>query len=127
TTVLKVLAGHPGGCLSVDDLKRAVAILLSSGPDWADRTKRLLARAPHLDIFSQSLVLCDAHWWQITEAGRTLLAAIENPGAPVVEEALQGTPAEPAIYSTSAPMPMNLVGRRQRKARRRRRAARPAA
>ena len=31
TTVLKVLAGHPGGCLSVADLRRAVAILISSG------------------------------------------------------------------------------------------------
>ena len=39
-TVLKVLAGHPNGCLSVDDLKRAVAILISSGPDWTNRTKR---------------------------------------------------------------------------------------
>jgi hypothetical protein len=59
-TVLKVLAGHPGGALSVDDLKHAVAILMTSGRDWTDRTKRMLARAPDLDIFSQSLVIRDA-------------------------------------------------------------------
>jgi hypothetical protein len=126
-TVLKVLAGHPDGRLSVDDLKRVVAILICSGPDWTDRTKRRLARAPDLDIFSQSLVICDAHRWQITDAGRALLAAIEDPAAaPVVEEATS-TAAEPPMYATSAPLPMHHVGRRERKSRRRRRAARPAA
>jgi hypothetical protein len=127
-TVLKVLAGHPDGSLSVEDLKRAVAILITSGADWTGRTKRLAARAPDLDIFSQSLVTCDAHRWRITEAGRVLLAAIDSPAAAVVDEAPQGAAAEPAMYSTSAPLPMSQVGRRQqRKTRRRRRAGRPAA
>ena len=71
-TVLKVLAGHPQGRLSVDELKRAVAILICSGSEWTDRTKRMLARAPGLDIFSQSLVVRDAQGWQITEAGRSI-------------------------------------------------------
>jgi hypothetical protein len=127
-TVLKVLAGHPDGRLSVDNLKRAVAILMCSGPEWTDRTKRLLARAPDLDIFSQSLVMCDAHRWQITEAGRAFLAAIENQAASaVVEEAPKNAPAELPMYATSAPLPMHVVGRRQRRSRRRRRGARPAA
>jgi hypothetical protein len=126
-TVLKVLAGHPGGCLSVDDLKRAVAILICSGTNWTDRTKRLLARAPQLDIFSQSLVIREVQGWQITEAGRALLAAIENPAAPAVEEAPEKAAAEPPMYATSAPLPMHLAGRRQRKSRRRQRAGRPAA
>lgn len=104
-TVLKVLAGHPGGRLSVDDLKRAVAILICSGPDWTDRTKRLLARAPGLDIFSQSLVIRDAQGWQITEAGRALLAAIEKPAA--------APPADEPMYSISAPLPGLIVGRRR--------------
>jgi hypothetical protein len=67
--------------LSVADLKRAVSILICSGPNWTDRTKRLLARAPGLDIFSQSLVVRDTQGWQITEAGHALLAAIEDPAA----------------------------------------------
>jgi len=53
-TILKVLAGHPEGRASLADLKHAMAILISSGSDWTDRTKRLAARAPDLDIFSQS-------------------------------------------------------------------------
>ena len=61
-TVLKVLAGHPGGRASIDDLRRTVAILISSGTDWTDRTKRLTARAPGLDIFSQAFVLRDKCW-----------------------------------------------------------------
>ena len=74
-TVLKVLAGHPGGRLSVADLTRCVSILISSGSDWTNRTKRLAARAPGLDIFSQLLVLRDSAGSQITEAGRAFLVS----------------------------------------------------
>jgi hypothetical protein len=123
-TILKVLAGHPGGYLSVADLKRAVSILICSGKDWTDRTKRLLGRAPGLDIFSQSLVVRDVQGWQITEAGRALLAAIEDPAAPLVAEEVSR--AEQPVYSTSAPLLANPVGRRDRKSRRRR-VGRPAA
>jgi hypothetical protein len=42
-SVLKVLAGHPGGRATVADLRHAIAILISSGTDWTDRTKRLAA------------------------------------------------------------------------------------
>jgi len=77
-TVLKVLAGYPEGRASLEELRRAVAILISSGPDWTDRTKRLAARAPGLDIFTQAFVLRDKSGWQITEAGRALLASIET-------------------------------------------------
>jgi len=78
-TVLKVLAGHPGGRLPVSDLTRCVSILISSGSDWTNRTTRLVARAPGLDIFSQALVFRDSAGWQITEAGRAFLVAIEAP------------------------------------------------
>jgi hypothetical protein len=81
-TVLKVLAGHPGGHASLVDLRRAVEILISSGPDWTNRMKRLAARAPDLDIFSQSFVLREDAGWQITDAGRALLSSVEAP-APV--------------------------------------------
>jgi hypothetical protein len=125
-TILKVLAGHPGGYLSVADLKRAVSILICSGPDWTDRTKRLLARAPGLDIFSQSLVVRDTKGWQITEAGRALLAAIEDPVASLVAEEVSSVLSEQPVNSTSPPL-VNPVGRRDRKSRRRRRVGRPAA
>src|SRR5260370_33169037 len=89
-TVLKVLAGHPEGRASLEELRRAVAILISSGPDWTDRTKRLAARAPRLDIFTQALVLRDKSGWQITEAGRALLAAIEAPLQKIIPEEPSG-------------------------------------
>ena len=97
-TVLKVLAGHPDGRASLPDLRRAVGILISSGTDWTDRTKRLAARAPGLDIFSQALVLRDTDGWQITDAGRTLLASIETrvPTTPESEQAREVV-VEPAL------------------------------
>jgi hypothetical protein len=64
-TVLKVLSGHPGGRASLIELRCAVAILISSGKDWTARTKRLAARAPGIDIFSQSFVLRDEAGWLI--------------------------------------------------------------
>ena len=76
-TVLKVLAGHPGGRAWLGELRRAVAILISSGTDWTDRTKNAWRRArPGLDIFTHAFVLRDAAGWQITEAGRVFLAAL---------------------------------------------------
>ena len=56
-TILNVLAGHPDGRASLAELNRCVGILVTSGPDWSNRTKRLAARVPDLDIFSQSLIL----------------------------------------------------------------------
>jgi hypothetical protein len=76
-TILKVLAGHPEGRASLADLTRCVSILISSGTDWTNRTKRLAARAPKLDIFGDSFVLRDDRGWQITESGRQFLASLE--------------------------------------------------
>jgi hypothetical protein len=55
-TVLKILVSYPDGFAVMADLKRDMAILATNGRDWADRTKRLAARVPDLDIFSQDLV-----------------------------------------------------------------------
>ena len=71
-----------------------------------DRTKRLAARAPGLDIFSQALVLRDADGWQITNAGRTLLASIEM-RVPTTPQSDQAVVAEPVAFP--APQPMRLV------------------
>ena len=117
-TILKVLAGHPEGRASLADLRRAVAILISSGTDWTDRTKRLAARAPGLDIFSQTLVLRDDTGWQITDAGRALLASVEKP-APVTATSDQG----PEVVVTLAPVPaspaIRLAAASRRRPRRR--------
>jgi hypothetical protein len=56
-TVLKVLVNYPDGFAMMGDLiKRDMAILATSGREWAERTKRLAARVPDLDLFSQGLM-----------------------------------------------------------------------
>jgi hypothetical protein len=87
-TVLKVLAGHPQGHASLADLTRNVSILISSGTDWTNRTKRLAARAPKLDIFGDSFVVRDDEGWRITDAGRLFLASLEGPLQAVSEIAV---------------------------------------
>ncbi|MCJ9728628.1 hypothetical protein [Bradyrhizobium sp. PRIMUS42] len=43
-TVLKILVSYPDGFAVMADLKRDMAILATSGQDWAERTKRLFAK-----------------------------------------------------------------------------------
>jgi hypothetical protein len=102
-TVLKVLAGHPEGRASLADLTRCVSILISSGTDWTNRTKRLAARAPKLDIFADSFVLRDDRGWQITEGGRQFLASLEAP-LPIAAEPVQA----PGANMTKQPRPPAL-------------------
>lgn len=78
-TILKVLAGYPEGRARVADLTRDVSILMSSGSDWANRTKRWAARSPKLDIFGSAFVLRDDSGWQITDMGRQFLGSLEAP------------------------------------------------
>jgi hypothetical protein len=105
-TVLKVLAGHPEGRASLADLKRAMAILVTSGSDWTDRTKRLAARAPDLEIFSQSFVLRDNAGWEITDAGRAFLHFLQAPIQPT-----SGDQHAPDV--TAIPITLTGVNRRR--------------
>jgi len=118
-TILKVLVGHPDGRASLADLRRAVAILMSSGPDWTERMKRLALRVPDLDIFGSKLVSRDNAGWQITEAGREFLLSLETKPSAV-------RPPEPPteVMPTPAAPPLLFVGpKRRRRQRRARRAA----
>jgi hypothetical protein len=119
-TVLKVLAGHPGGRATLAELRRAVAILISSGKDWTDRTKRLAARAPGLDIFSQSFVLRNEAGWLITDAGRAFLASLEMP---IQVSAGEEQPPEDLVTLVPPALPLVSLNRRRRRAARRRRPA----
>lgn len=76
-TILKVLASHNSGRATLASLNRDVAILSASGPEWNARIKRLAARVAAIDIFGSGYVLRDAEGWQITEAGRKFLDALE--------------------------------------------------
>jgi hypothetical protein len=118
-TVLKVLAGSPGGRLPLAELRRDVALLISSGRDWTDRTKRIAARAPSLNIFSQAFVCRDATGWQITDAGRDFLAAVEK-GAPPLAQAVEVMPVvDPVVATASPPVPLIGVNSSRRLRRRR--------
>lgn len=88
-TVLKILVAYPDGFAVMEDLKRDMAILATSGRDWADRTRRLAARVPNLDIFSQGLVERISGGWRITAKGRALLEVMEaRPAMPESVEAI---------------------------------------
>jgi len=118
-TILKVLAGHPEGQASLADLTHYVAVLTSSGADWSQRMKRLAARAPGLDIFTNGYVLRDSNGWRITDAGREFLKLIE---AQTGEAEVQ-PPGPPLVAFGPPDLPTNVVQLVDHKVRRRRRAA----
>jgi hypothetical protein len=77
-TVLKILTSYQDGYATLAEMKRDMAILATSGRDWADRTKRLAMGAPDLDIFSQGLVERERSGWRVTEKGRDLMNFLET-------------------------------------------------
>lgn len=98
-TVLKILVSYPDGFAPMADLKRDMAILATSGRDWAERTKRLAARVPDLDIFSHGLIDRLNGGWRITDKGRSVLEFMEGrtdaPSASTEEVPAPGLAAPP--------------------------------
>ncbi|GLR89016.1 hypothetical protein [Bradyrhizobium iriomotense] len=118
-TVLKILVSYPDGFAVMADLKRDMAILATSGRDWAERTKRLAARGPDLDIFSQALVERLNGGWRITEKGRAVLELMEARPSEAEPER-QASDAEPSPPAAAARLPASTrLGRDQRRQRRR--------
>lgn len=118
-TVLKVLVGYPDGFAVMEDIKRDMAILATSGRDWVERTKRLAARVPDLDIFSQGLIERMNGGWRVTDKGRAVLEIMEARSAPA--EATELPNEEPTPTTTRSPMPSTAPVRRMRKRNRRQR------
>jgi hypothetical protein len=124
---LKVLAGQTEGRATLPELTRQVSILVSSGPDWTDRTKRLAALAPGLDIFKLRFVFVDRASWQITDAGRGFLISLETSTSaddyPAIVEGAIPTDTTPPAHNdepkleVAAPLPpsrlMRLIRRRR--------------
>jgi hypothetical protein len=77
--IMKMLSSYRGGKASIAELKRDLAIVATSGPDWTNRMKRLAARAPDLDAFSQGFLDRDGYGWWITPSGRAFLEELEKP------------------------------------------------
>ncbi|OKO74520.1 hypothetical protein [Bradyrhizobium sp. NAS96.2] len=126
-TVLKVLVSYPDGFAVMADIKRDMAILATSGRDWAERTKRLAARVPDLDIFSQGLIERMNGGWRITDKGRAVLEIMEARPAtelPNVRAVEVPTPAATLSMPSIGPVRRMREGRRrQRDAVRRRQAS----
>lgn len=121
-TVLKILVSYRGGFAVMADLKRDMAILATSGRDWAERTKRLAARMPHLDIFSQGLVERESGGWKITEKGRTVVEFLE--ARPGIDPTLDGPLTETVAAAVPALRQPAERAKRRRERRERRREAR---
>ena len=130
-TVLKVLVSYPDGFAVMADLKRDMAILATSGRDWSERTKRLAARVPDLDIFSQGLIERMNGGWRVTDKGRAVLEIMEARPAPAqatelpdVRAVEEPTPAATLKMPSIAPVRrMRKRSRRQRDAGRQRQAS----
>lgn len=75
--ILKVLSSYPDGLAAPAALNADLAIL-SGSQDWTLRMRKLAARLPGLDIFSQKLVVRGAYGWQLTAAGRAVLDLLED-------------------------------------------------
>ncbi|MGY3146339.1 hypothetical protein ACVWYQ_003338 [Bradyrhizobium sp. USDA 3397] len=76
-SILKILAGQPGGRASLELVKQHLAIFYSSGPEWPARMKRIASREPNLDIFGQRLIAREEGYWIITAQGRKILERLE--------------------------------------------------
>ena len=90
--ILKVLASHASGRATLHSLRRDIIILSTSGPDWANRIKRLAGRVQSIDIFGSGYVIRDAAGWEITAAGREFLRVLE-----AVDRDNQPFDAEPPV------------------------------
>jgi len=122
-TVLKILVSYPDGFAVMADLKRDMAILATSGRDWAERTKRLASRVPDLEIFSHGLVERLNGGWRITDQGRAVLAVMEARPAAADETSAEIT-IEQSRPSTAALQFPPERSRRDRERHERRSAAR---
>ena len=118
-TVLKILVSYPAGFAMMAELKRDMAILATSGRDWAERTKRLAARVPALDIFSQGLVERLNGGWRITEEGRAVLKLMEARPAQMRTESAVPPAEPPGAKQASSLLAARRSGRSQRLQRRR--------
>jgi hypothetical protein len=115
-SIVKVLSSYPDGRATLAALNADLKILAGSGREWTARMKRLAARAPQLDIFSQALVIRDAHGWQLTAVGFEFLHRIETEPAVTLEPVAAAVP-DVKIAADRPRAPLILIGRKTRRRR----------
>jgi hypothetical protein len=77
-SIMKILASYPLGLASIADLRRDLTLLVASGPDWANRTKRMAATLPELDLFGAGLVVRYSFGWRLTAQGLEALESMDS-------------------------------------------------
>lgn len=105
-----------------------MAILATSGRDWTERTKRVAARVPDLDILSQRLIERLNGGWRIATKGHAVLEFMEARSAAETGPAVQAAPSEQPMPAMPLPVRVEavpLAPKQQLRARNRRRAVRP--
>ena len=75
---MKILAGYPARLATLKELKRQLALLATSGPEWSDLTRRLAAEFPQLDIFTLGFVERYSFGWRLTHKGLVALETMEH-------------------------------------------------
>lgn len=98
-SILKVLSSYPNRLGTLADIKRDLALLATSGADWAKYSKRLGATFPSLDVFSLGFVQRYSFGWRLTARGVTALEMMEESARAVV------TNVEATLEATSATVP----------------------
>lgn len=94
--ILKVLSSYPDGVAAPAALNADLAIL-SGSQDWTLRMRKLAARLPEIDIFTQKLVVRESRGWQLTAAGRAVLDLLEDRRDGDRSDADAATPATPSL------------------------------
>ncbi|MCP3392187.1 hypothetical protein NLM27_25725 [Bradyrhizobium sp. CCGB12] len=109
-SILKILAGQPGGRARLELIKQHLAIFYTSGPEWPARMKRIASREPNLDIFGQKLIERQEGYWIITAQGRKILEMLEvlDASEKLDQSVAQGQPeaqVEPPAGDERPPLP----------------------
>ena len=102
--IMKVLASYPYERASFAAMKADLVILAGAGAAWNNRLKRLAARLPDLDIFTQGYVVRIDEEWKLTVAGREVLLAIE---AQTIDPALPAAASKLEIVAASNTLAAN--------------------
>lgn len=77
-SIMKILASYPIGLAPIANLTRDLVLLAASGPEWSQKTKRMAATSPELDIFGAGLVERYSFGWRLTIRGLEALELMER-------------------------------------------------
>jgi hypothetical protein len=94
--MMRVLSSYPCGLATHAAVKRDLAFLASSGPDWAQHSRRLGAVFPLLDVFSSRFIRKYSFGWRLTPKGAIVLEMMEEAARNLARnEDVSRMPSEP--------------------------------